>query len=1190
MQCLIESQTQQVIRKLCNPSKPANNTDIDYSIYATAMRTVIANAIPSVSNARLITEELLPVLRGSVQGSVDNMDVLISLILRFGSSFTAQEVVNTEQTLLSVLHQEKGLVQKRSITALGIISRYLEYKQYLSLIEYILKEFDANKTNYLSTKNLALLCGTVAKADPSKFKAFLPDLLPVIIETLHVDLLGEEEDESAELAETRDASLTTLEILSDFDSNSVEPFAKNLLEVCKSFLAYDPNFFDDDEVDIFDSDGDINMNDNGNEEEEEEDEEEESFVDDEYDIDENAFSDDDDQSWKMRRHAAMLTANVTKTCPGSLPIIYDELLKLLIIRVTKEREENVKIAALESLSQLILASGKDKYYYTTKVNYAHKRKSSDASMYIYADPRETIIDVLPVIVKYSVADLNNKSTAVNIKHASISLLRNLVNVSEKLPSNELSKIVSTISDLTSSPSTPFLSDLLKLVSAILTNNKVESLDPYLTSLTQVIIIGISDTYYRTALEGLETSQNLFPLFKKSSQISGQGLMETFISKFSNSTFDIETRKKAIHALGGLVSVGVLSQVEVEKSAIAICAQLDNELLRVDALQAIVTFSSSEEVSQSLSSNWIYSTSQGVVGFLKQSSLPLRSESLNMLHSLLQVTANRAVAKQLEDEGLSSICQDILKYVRTLATPTSAEIPLIGTITSIFADSVDALVLSHSSVVEDITSFAKLTVNLDYADHIQKQLLDLFDKITSLSTGSNIYNDLSSMLLQGNALIPAVVAITIVNCDLEDKLEGFVFTINSPTESPAAIEKALQVLGNVGKRSSVTIPLDGIYANFDSPDDKVRVAAAVALGNVIIGNLSRYLTDLLQRLSTSKGKNGYLYLLGLRDVVLHLQKQNEGANLQSVSDIWECLFSLRFKDDMSEEGEKALVAECIGRLSIIDPERFLPALKEKLKSPEVSVRRSVVSGVKYTFGLSLEKYDRLLRPIIGDFLVLMEDQNMSIRQVALGALTSAIHNKPHLLLPHLSMLLPLLYKETVINEALIRTVRMGPFNHKVDDGLDLRKAAYESMFTLATTLPREWQLNLFKDDEFIERVISGLDDDHDIQVLSCVTIARIVGIDVRVLSSKRASSNVSNMEELIEKFAKILGTTVKDTALKQEVENQGELERNVVRASTQINEAILNAAAHDGQASIIGDMELKQWTSYMGSSAMAKAQK
>lgn len=38
----------------------------------------------------------------------------------------------------------------------------------------------------------------------------------------------------------------------------------------------------------------------------------------------------------------------------------------------------------------------------------------------------------------------------------------------------------------------------------------------------------------------------------------------------------------------------------------------------------------------------------------------------------------------------------------------------------------------------------------------------------------------------------------------------------------------------------------------------------------------------------------------------------------------------------------------------------------------------------------------------------------------------------------------------MNADLIRTVQMGPWTHKVDDGLEARKTAYETLYTLVCT--------------------------------------------------------------------------------------------------------------------------------------------
>lgn len=56
------------------------------------------------------------------------------------------------------------------------------------------------------------------------------------------------------------------------------------------------------------------------------------------------------------------------------------------------------------------------------------------------------------------------------------------------------------------------------------------------------------------------------------------------------------------------------------------------------------------------------------------------------------------------------------------------------------------------------------------------------------------------------------------------------------------------------------------------------------------------------------------------------------------------------------------------------------------------------------------------------------------------------------------------------------VEMGPFKHTVDDGLDVRKAAFECMYTLLEScLDR---LDIY---EYLNHVEDGLKDHYDIRV-------------------------------------------------------------------------------------------------------------
>lgn len=58
-------------------------------------------------------------------------------------------------------------------------------------------------------------------------------------------------------------------------------------------------------------------------------------------------------------------------------------------------------------------------------------------------------------------------------------------------------------------------------------------------------------------------------------------------------------------------------------------------------------------------------------------------------------------------------------------------------------------------------------------------------------------------------------------------------------------------------------------------------------------------------------------------------------------------------------------------------------------------------------------------------------------MSLSTLTSAAHNRSHMVKPILSKLLPLVYHATVVQDELIHMVEMGPFKHRVDDGLEAR---------------------------------------------------------------------------------------------------------------------------------------------------------
>ncbi|KAF7233340.1 hypothetical protein EG68_07896, partial [Paragonimus skrjabini miyazakii] len=198
-----------------------------------------------------------------------------------------------------------------------------------------------------------------------------------------------------------------------------------------------------------------------------------------------------------------------------------------------------------------------------------------------------------------------------------------------------------------------------------------------------------------------------------------------------------------------------------------------------------------------------------------------------------------------------------------------------------------------------------------------------------------------------------------------------------------------------------------------------------------------------------------------------------------------------------------------------------------------------------FSTVLTEVDAVLRsdppaqPLL-DFLSRLADPDILVRRAALSVLNTAVHHRPSLVRPllnvpidaavsHSPTVLKLLYAETAIRPELIREVEMGPFKHKEDDGLDLRKYAFECMSTLLETC-----LDKLVVAEFLEPLIEGLKDHTDIKLLSYQMLQQISCIRPLEISAK--------MDALAAPLKTVLLSKPKEDWVKQEMEKMQELSR------------------------------------------------
>lgn len=179
----------------------------------------------------------------------------------------------------------------------------------------------------------------------------------------------------------------------------------------------------------------------------------------------------------------------------------------------------------------------------------------------------------------------------------------------------------------------------------------------------------------------------------------------------------------------------------------------------------------------------------------------------------------------------------------------------------------------------------------------------------------------------------------------------------------------------------------------------------------------------------------------------------------------------------EEGVRNLVAECIGKLFMASYDDLIDPISTNLKSASPLTRSTVTTSFKFATTRSCDTAGMML--ILDEFLETLSDQDINVKKNSLISLNALVHNLPGMLRSHVVNFINLVYNETKLKTELIQEVDLGAFTHKVDDGLPLRKAAYELIDTLLDNLPDKVEPNALA-----ENLIQGLDDMSDEVQMIC----------------------------------------------------------------------------------------------------------
>jgi len=1046
----------------------------------------------------------------------DAVDILIEVVRCFGPMLQDKEKEALEKAIVSILDDERTstVIKKKAVVAISILAVYMSDKLLSTFVSSTIRSFRSTHLMLAKRKLLISMVGSLSRSVPQRLGPYLKTLAPFVLSALSeeeyeesMEELAEDGEPNLEIEEVREAGLVALEGCLSSCSNAMRMFTNESIDAALRYAVYDPNSAADE--------GDEEMGGTqGEDEEDADDAETNGFDDAEEDYEEDgALSDDEDASWKVRRCAAKaLYALISTRSNGDLlddGTLYDRVAPVLISRF-KEKEENVRLEVLATFASLIRKTGEgvslagpnivNEFDFTgdyASPSRKRRRVNSDADGGVLSSsmglsspapspppisgPKADLARLSPAIVRGIARLVKQNSTPT--KQLAITLLRDLIVVQHGALADNMSKVIDALLDAVKSSASSSAGsasiiaggaaaasgskmriEALQLISAICDTHSSKVIAPYIGSIVPSIVLAIRDRYYKISSEALLTVESIVKVLtpprsagsEKERKTHLSDIYDAILSRATATDADLEVRQRAIHALGVLLgrtsassNAKLITADKRIRSLGVLHDRLKNEITRVSAVKAVDLVAASATDQSDLQTTWVQNVTLELGAQLRKADRILRGASLTALRSFV---ANAVALASMDDDTVYNISGMLLRLIN------AHDLSLLGLAMSVLGKLVKR---NPKRVVDSNLDNALCGVVLaPLSGAVFESYLGLVKIIGDQAVGQPLMQGLLQNV--GVSGDPAVVGKAIGTLLVSGSTTVGVTINDFSNELRTSKDSqrkclALSILGEAGLRLGSSSPLEPsvFTAHFSSKSENVPRAAAVALGRAGAGNINTYLPIILSN-SGKAGNLQYLSLHSIKEILQHAGKAHSDISPYT-NQIWEKLLVASQAED-----NKAIGAECIGKITIIEPKTFLPMLQvgihlypyvvyadyhmqNYLQDPTPTVRGMIIQAIRFTLADSDDSFDEALKPLLMKMLTTMlNDPNLENRRLALSTLNAATQHKGDIVLPHLAQLIPLVMKESRINIDLIREVQMGPFKHKIDDGLELRKVRIKSV--------------------------------------------------------------------------------------------------------------------------------------------------
>ncbi|KAK0538159.1 hypothetical protein OC835_001516 [Tilletia horrida] len=1157
-----DKQVQAMIERLVDTINAKEEESRD--IATLGLKTLTAEIRADTMLPNMLCTRTIPRLLGHPTSSqeliIDSLDIVAEIITRFPAHIAANTNLQLQilQASLPFLRHSRPAIRKRALTVLGALGPNCASEIFTQLAKDMSDDLDHPSVD--TNRTIIQLINTLARTSGRRLGRRLPQFMPRIIDKANVD-----DDE------LREVVLQALETILLRCPAEVTPFVNQIVSSSITLLKHDPNYAVDDDED----------------EEDRMDEDDEEGEDDDDDDLGDDYSDDEDLSWKVRRTAAKVLGAAITTRSELLLSFAQTIAPALVARFS-EREESVRVEVLQTfvslLKQIELFGGAAQASEVPSSHSMLKRKIQQVD----ADDDQSITgqlaSLVPSIWKKLSKELISKSLAT--RAGSFAVLRELVIVLDGGLDAQVPALVRQIertlrtTDVSSGPSAGLKADIISFIRLLFTTHPPRVFDQHLDALVPILISAIDDRPHRITTEGLSACVELVracrPIQRSAaSPRAKSSIYKPYIVKVFDAVSqriakpgaDQDIRARGIACVGTILAHAGDDLDDRQQAACTVLLEaLSNEVTRLAAVRTITQVAASPICMGPQFESLIVKSIPEVAQLLRKSNRQLKITSFECLAGILsrahldQPTIDIVVAElqpllSNDAEVSTNVRPQTLRTVSLLLNNNPSALSEVRThIEPHLLQILKSSLTQGAALDAEIEVFAAIVgADASVADDVVAELLQVVEQGKSQRAGTHLYSAVSRCIgaVVKSAPQSADKVVAKVGKDLG----------KASKVSDLDIYFHLHTLGELGRFRSFTAGdalVQNVLTLYESKSDEVRGAAAFALGNMAVGSLEELLPIIEQHVNADAGGGSaskrVLSLHALKELISNASTEQ----LRAVATrVWAPLFAAC---DTKDEATRNIAAECLARLTLSDPATYLVQLQAALASPSAAIRAAVITALRFTLtdnsgagaGASAgtapsaagvagvakgasgnSKLDEVLAPLMIPFLSVLKDVDLDVRRHALFALNAAAHNKPHLIRDLLPTIVPLLYAETHPKPELLRKVTMGPFTITTDDGLDLRKNAFETMYTLLDTCSS--RLNLY---DYLSRVIAGLGDDDNIKVLSSLMLLRLAAIAPVQVAQR--------LDEIAEPISAALKIKLKDSATKQEVDRAAELQRAIFR--------------------------------------------